>query len=307
MRPGIAQPDRLMYLGPVESFQSMNPPPIVPRADFCDVTKLGDDVWVADIFQEIDNKSSSTKVKNTLQAENKQDAEKSGIDEDVVKYIQNDIMQLPTGSEEHRIFTSRAETARAALIRYKRFEENLAKLPDAWSAGKEGSFKISKDDPRFPGVTFTEGDLHQIFHFKPANHGKNKRRFGKRTHERHPETIGAWFKDPDGAMNDIYGTMKLSEFDAELQQLDVAKDAEVDKKKRERKRLFKVERSDHSGEESKSSHRRGKGSSKGKQKRAKASPSGSSSEESSSEEEKRPRKKTKHAKVSSSKASTSKA
>ncbi len=55
MPPGIAQPDKLMYLGPIESFQSMNPLPIVPHADFCDVRKFGDDVWVADIFQEIDS------------------------------------------------------------------------------------------------------------------------------------------------------------------------------------------------------------------------------------------------------------
>lgn len=55
MWPGIAQLDKLMYLGSVESFQSMNPPPIVPCTDFCNVRKLGDDVWVADIFQEIDS------------------------------------------------------------------------------------------------------------------------------------------------------------------------------------------------------------------------------------------------------------
>ncbi len=39
------------------------------------------------------------KIKNTPQAENKQAAKKSGIDEDVVKYIQNNIMQLPTSDE----------------------------------------------------------------------------------------------------------------------------------------------------------------------------------------------------------------
>ncbi len=86
--------------------------------------------------------SSITKIKKTPQAENKQAAEKSGIDEDVVKYIQNNIMQLPAGSEEHKIFTLWAETARTALIHYKCYEENLAKIPNTWSVEKEGNFRI---------------------------------------------------------------------------------------------------------------------------------------------------------------------
>ncbi len=140
------------------------------------------------------------------------------------------------------------------------------------------------------------------------NHGKNQRQFGKRTHKRHLHTISGGFKDPDGTMNDIYGTMKLSEFDIKLQQLDMAKDAEVDKKKRERKRLFTVDKADESSEESKPSHHRGESSSKGKGKRVKATPpDSSSSEESFSEEEKRPHKKAKHAKVLSSNVSKSKA